>query len=695
MSDISLANRRFQQSLEQVLAPLGKMGSFAACLLGEEEHEWVVRSSQLPADLLENVENRTLQSKGWRVVRHQSLLSGESEQPLHILFCAAENMDWLLELAEVLHQKALEQETVEAERDALCEELGQSYESLASVYEIGTDPTLLLNSGRALERILDRVAAISPDMRGVVWLVQGDQLVPIQWRNTPEPDNRDRSHGLLARCLEQGRGIIVNTGRGPNKYQITEPEMLSAQSIAVAPLLSRDKAIGCLAAWREDPCEFDSQLMGLLSAMGSQAAMVLENERLYKEILDNERLRAEIEIGGRIQQSLLVGRPPAELSSLDVGLLSIPSRHVDGDFCEFFQHSRSCLDVLVGDVMGKGLPAALVGAAVKSEFLRFSSYGKEADGKIATTQDIVSRVHHGIAPQLIELECFVTACYARFDLQEMIMHFVDCGHTKTLHLRSCDNKVFELQDNYAGCVNLPMGMDSDAEYLSSVVKFDYGDIFLFYSDGVTEATSSAGEMYGVESLVQCLQKNAGKSADAIVNAVRREVAEFADASKHSDDLTCLVVKVGEEEEFMKTATDVLEFPAQSGYLERVRSFIGGLCQRTAPELEGEELYRIQLAVVEAVSNILEHSYGEDRAGDVRIEARMETGGLRFCLTDFGRSFNPDEVDPPALDGSKSSGFGIFLMQEIMDEVRYESIPGGPNHLHLFKNLDRKPVRRNS
>ena len=149
---------------------------------------------------------------------------------------------------------------------------------------------------------------------------------------------------------------------------------------------------------------------------------------ISEDITDRKRAQEELarareqeaEIGFRIQQTLLLEQPPQDLPGVRAAALTIPSQRIDGDFYDFFNHRDRCLDVIVGDVMGKGIPAALLGAATKSHFLQALSrlISLSEPGTLPEPKDIVTLAHSEVARQLIELESFVTVCYARLDLVE-------------------------------------------------------------------------------------------------------------------------------------------------------------------------------------------------------------------------------------------------------------------------------------
>src|SRR5262249_48882423 len=142
---------------------------------------------------------------------------------------------------------------------------------------------------------------------------------------------------------------------------------------------TRRQLLGALEVWHDaNATVFSSQSRMLLTTLAFLAAMIVENDQVQRTSLESERLRRDIEIASRIQQTLLLGTPPLDLQLLRAGALTIPSWQMDGDFYDFYAYDQ-VLDVIVGDVMGKGIAAALVGAATKNHFLRAVNYLLAAD----------------------------------------------------------------------------------------------------------------------------------------------------------------------------------------------------------------------------------------------------------------------------------------------------------------------------
>lgn len=669
----------FEDHLEEFLAPLRDREDLSVCAVTESGHRWVLRS---PGCELEE-DQRPGRYDCRRLEQRFDAIGGTRE----IWLCGGgdRGLDGLI---GALGESALQLELLEDSREGLCEELGVSYETLNSIYTIGSDPGLLLDPSRALARILEHLTAFDRRWRAGFWQVEGAELVPLQSCERSQPESHRLDAGILGRCISERQGIIADQRDLDSQCGELEPEFTGARSLAVTPMFGREEPIGCLAVWSGRARSFDSATMGLLTAFAFQGAMILNHERLYRERLEDAQLRREMQVGAEIQRTLLRARIPRECPHLDVGVLSLPSRQIDGDFFEFLDYGGGLLDVLIADAMGKGLSAAMLGAAVKNEFFRATSAtpGGGRDGDRPSLELVLDRVNRGISSQLRSLGSFVTACLARFDFRDRTLRWVDCGHTNTLHWQARSGRVVVLEHDPEGRVNLPLGVDPDSRFEAARVGFSPGDAFVFYSDGVTEAMNPAREMFGIERLIGLIVAHHELSAPRLAARVESAVADFSGGRQQSDDLSCLVLKLRSEDLQPPGEPPFLEIPAEAGHLVEVRDFVARVV-RGLPELEEREdvLNRIQVAVVEATTNVIRHGYGGEREGFVRIERELSSDELRFVVLDQGSTFDPQGAPPPAFDGTRESGFGVFLQREIMQEIRYQPGRGSTNQLTLIWN----------
>ncbi|MGE3538389.1 MAG: SpoIIE family protein phosphatase [Candidatus Tectimicrobiota bacterium] len=430
-----------------------------------------------------------------------------------------------------------------------------------------------------------------------------------------------------------------------------------------------------------DPQELESRLRAGQRIIDLQTALLVSLDKLA------QAHQRETEIGAKIQQSLLCGQPPHNLNDARVAALTVPSHEVDGDFYDFFRHSGRCLDIVVGDVMGKGVPAALLGAALKSAPLRALSSLLTAPmpGILPEPEEIVRHMHNDVTKQLMQLGVFATLCYARLDLERSEITLVDCGHTKTVHFRHQTRTCALLQGD-----NMPLGFSEHERYQQVTFPLAAGDMLVFYSDGVTEARNAAGEFFGVERLMEVLHTQYGLEPEQLIDAVKRAVTAFTGTEAYADDFTCVIVTLDDTRWVLPMAQAHYDVTSRVLELAPMRAFVRTFCQELpVGVLDDESIGQLELAVTEAASNIMRHAYQGRTDQPIQMVADAFPDRIVIRLWHRGASFDPKAVLPPAFDGSRDHGFGVYIMTHSVDEVHYVQDEEGEKCTCLVK---RRKVR---
>ncbi len=456
------------------------------------------------------------------------------------------------------------------------------------------------------------------------------------------------------------------------------------ESFVAVPMSQEDRVIGFIGLDAiHEPKPWPEETINMLYLLGNVFASAMgRRDALTK--LEAARAR-EVEIGSRIQQSLLLSTPPLASGDFLISALTIPSRGIDGDFYDFLLHPDRSLDIIFGDVMGKGVPAALLSAGAKTEFLRSLSHllVSSARGRIPQPEDIVNGVHSVLTPQLLSLDSFVTLTYARFDPQARKVSLVDCGNTRLIRCSRDTGKLEHLSG-----LNLPLGFDSLEIYSQVTFDFSPGDLFVLYSDGVTEARNASGGMFGRERLEEVILRISEFDPEAFVNAVRDAVTEFVGSESLSDDLTCVAIRVvPEAPETVKTEADVVVIRSSLDHLGAVRSFLRGFCvARSSCGLTDHELNLVELAVNEVASNIMRHAYHGDPTRTISIRIAKDDSTVRIRLTHSGDPFAaPGKVPVPRVGGPREGGFGLFIISQAVDKVDYGQDDEGNQYIELTKS----------
>jgi sigma-B regulation protein RsbU (phosphoserine phosphatase) len=269
------------------------------------------------------------------------------------------------------------------------------------------------------------------------------------------------------------------------------------------------------------------QHIDALHALANEAAVVIENARLYREVVEKERAAQELQLAARIQRALL---PQATFSCrlAELGAVMIPCRSVGGDFYEHVAFEDGGLAFAVGDVAGKGTSAALLTAVVQGLL------AAEAE-TIDEPGQVLYRINRTLCRRSVESK-FVTAFYGRIT-PTGLLRYCNAGHNPPFLLNAAGMQRLEA----GGAV---MGIFDRGSYETAEIQLATGDLIVLFSDGVTEAESPGGDEFGDDRLAACLALARDRSPVDVVVAVQEHLREFCGATPPSDDVTLLAVRVG-------------------------------------------------------------------------------------------------------------------------------------------------------
>ena len=578
-------------------------------------------------------------------------------------------------------------ETLEVERreELLLEELGTNWESLEALYEISTDVLRFGNLKDALQRLIDRFTSLQEGLGAVLFAEREGMLEPLASSGACPERLHWADLGEMAKPIRESRPIVINDR--PSVKTTADFCWAAATRLAAAPVTSRESVIGVLIVWREDlRREFDSPFSRLMEAITHQASMLLESDRLHRTVLENERLAQEIEIASSIQQTLLLGNPPANLPGFEIAAFSVASQQIDGDFHDFLQHPDGSLDVLIGDVMGKGVAAALLGAATKSQFLRsLSNLALASKGEPPQAVDIVRRAAGRLGERLISLDRFVTLLYARFDADRRRVSFVDCGHTGiVLHRKMTGETTFLRGDD------LPLGVELECRCEQHAFDVMPGDTLLLYSDGVTETRNPAGEFFGEDRLVEAVENFSALGPELLVEQIRRQAAQFGAREKFSDDFTCIAARIRLTPETKPLSFLCSQYVFDLGQLAQAREwFRTCACAVPGGGLDEGSAFQLELVCTEAFVNTVIHGKRTGSSPPIRLKALFFEDHVTIEMRHQGPPFDPLSVPPPAFDGSKDSGFGTYIILRSADEVCYSREEPATNMISISISRKKK------
>lgn len=415
---------------------------------------------------------------------------------------------------------------------------------------------------------------------------------------------------------------------------------------------------------------------------------LLKHGSALKEV--KSTLIRELALGEQIHKTLLVDATPQDIPGVKIAVASHPSGALDGDFISFFRPSATLFDFVIGDVMGKGLPSALVGTAIKGCIGKYAQSYEERSlvfdhhhfwhDNTPSIKSLIQQIHQAVIDQLIKLEFYVSLFLGRIDLEKRVMTFIDCGYTKPLYYRKTGQKSIFIRSG-----NFPLGTVQRHEYFPFEVHFEEGDFFVFYSDGIIEAASPQGELYGEKRLGQIVEHHASLPPEELAEKIKESVIAFTKKEVLEDDFTLLVIQVEKFHPVEPSHSGVGKFNSTLNQLEAVRDFTKELCSRSPGNLERLSS-ELKLAIDEVFTNIVMHGYDSKAGSPICISRVYLPEEIVIEISDQGRPFNPFEIPSINLYGDQDHGYGWHLIRQIADRVVYtpKKTQNGWNRLSLFK-----------
>jgi len=277
--------------------------------------------------------------------------------------------------------------------------------------------------------------------------------------------------------------------------------------------------------------QFAGKDLDLLLATANQSAISIENARLYHSEAEKIRIENDLKLARKIQQGLLPKCLP-DIKRLDISGEMIPAMQVGGDYYDVIPVSDSKLFIVVGDVSGKGLPASLYMTKLQT-MVQLSCI----DGR--TPKEILIDVNKRIYSS-IERNSFITMTLALFDMDKMSVRFCRAGHMPIL---TANNGTVDIYKSQGLGIGLEQGIIFESTLIELEINLIPGQIYAFYSDGITEAMNEKDEMFGEDKLTEILKGKSNTRSTEVMNRVWNEVKQFRGSAHPNDDMTMVIVKV--------------------------------------------------------------------------------------------------------------------------------------------------------
>jgi sigma-B regulation protein RsbU (phosphoserine phosphatase) len=418
----------------------------------------------------------------------------------------------------------------------------QYVDTLETLAEIGREMSSILD----LDVLLTRIASLTKrliDYRtfGILLLDEDTQELEmkfaVRYGKGAETKRMKLGEGLVGwAALHKEPLLVPDVSKDPRYVSLVE----DARAEMVIPMLIKERCIGVFDLESPELDAFTKEHLELLTLLASQAAIAIDNARLYEEVSRNEeRIERELRFAQRVQAALLPEMPKG-VRGVDLAWRFEAARELGGDLHDFLVPEPNTLVVAVGDVSGKGAPAALYGAFA-SELVRSRTLRRRYTPERFSVSGVLRAMNATLHERQLE-EYYCTLCYAFFDLNQGTLTMSNSGLPYPIRCSGDACAPIELP-------GVPLGSFPNITYDQITVALEPGDIYVFCTDGVTEAANGHGVEFGSRRLCEVVRTHRDGSANTIVDAIVEAVASFTGARAPHDDMTAVVVRI---EDFART-----------------------------------------------------------------------------------------------------------------------------------------------
>ena len=467
------------------------------------------------------------------------------------------------------------------------------------------------------------------------------------------------SYGELSRAILSGEaGSRAIWQRGKKYYVYFAPVERTGWSMSIVipndEIYGTIRKVGGLIAFL--------QLLGVLLLLLILQFTFRNQLRMDRIAEKEQKMENDLRIASNIQMAMIPKASPAFMArhDLDIAAGIVPAREVGGDLYDFFVRDEK-LFFCIGDVSGKGVPAALVMAMTRSQFRTLALRETSPARIVSAINDSMSEAN--------ENNMFVTFFCGVLDLVTGHLLYCNAGHNAPLSF-SRDIRFLDVLPNVA------IGIVPGMEYQEQDTYLIYDDALFLYTDGITEAENTNQDLFGEERLIDALRSR--RRSEEQLNSVRKAINAFVGEAPQSDDKAML---------FLHYLNPRLVLRNEISEISRLEPFVGAVLRDAG--CNDATVMNLNLALEEVVTNVVLYAYPSGMEGTVSIEARQEDGVMSFIISDSGRPFDPTLVPDAdttlAAEDRAIGGLGIFLVRNLVDDLSYER-KDDKNYLYLKKKI---------
>jgi len=415
-------------------------------------------------------------------------------------------------------------------QDNEVERLRRAVEELSVLNDLALAISVSQDSNQIMKTIINRsVKAVGAEEASIT-MVDEKEMVPTRTlifeTNKADDEHFHLNHSMLGRMCHEKRALMINNPENDSGFRgITISEGI--RNFLCVPLMVGAELIGVLTAYNKIDGDFNPDDQRILAIIATQSAQVLERTRLAEEEKAANRMREDMRLAELIQEGLLPAGNP-DIRGYDVAGASVAAGHVGGDYYDFISLKDNRWAFALGDVSGKGVPAALLMANLQATL------------RSQVLQDTSCHLCVSNCNRLMYLSTthdrFATLFYGLLDTRSNVLTYCNAGHERPFHLTSSG----DFSRLTAG--GLAVGILEEFDYQDDIVILQPGDTIVVFSDGVTDMINSQDEAFGEKRLENILTANRELSAKELVDLILAEVQKHAGGEAAFDDVTLVVLK---------------------------------------------------------------------------------------------------------------------------------------------------------
>ncbi|MDD4526834.1 MAG: SpoIIE family protein phosphatase [Candidatus Margulisbacteria bacterium] len=542
---------------------------------------------------------------------------------------------------------------------------------LSTVYNV----IKTLTSEFELERIMDRICSIFTEelnfSRSILYIYEDNRYLVAKAASRLDGVDLstlklDISRTVEGKALIEGR-IIQMGAQDVDEYNhasITDIGMMNF--VAIPLLLSSKKAIGVLVIDIGQDSAKQTNIR-LLTAIANQSAVILENARLYKKSeelnkqlrIEQSRTAKELQMARYIQQGMLSADLP-KTEAVKIAAKNIPCRSVGGDFYNFIQRTDNKLGIVIGDVSGKGIPAALLMTMTNSIF---TEYGQ----RYLSTEEVLNHTNSALQHYLSKSPIFyVTAFYGVLDIEKNIIRYCKAGHNPPILYKQDTNEVVFLDGE-----GTYLGTFDEGGYIEKNVAVSKGDKLVMYTDGITEVRNEEKKLFSKERLAKLIKEHHTLPVDKLLKILIREAEIYGGSTEFADDITLVIIDFDKLDPVEEKIIYKVDYKIKSS-MEDVKAVISEFLKKLQKlEINKRLFNHIRLALSEALMNAFEHGNKKNKDKYVYLKGKVTDMKIELSVIDEGEGFdmsrlkffeNQQEIN--------NRGRGIMAMMACMDDVKF-------------------------